>query len=106
MINTILSSPYILAVLIPGVTYLVNRMLEWQRKLDAFKRLQDDPRVFVGALVSKLIDGNSGAVLITDCVLEEYGVGFVVLSNKKERVSFTCREFESLHPVYNFDPRR
>ncbi len=106
MFNAIISSPYILAVLIPGVTYLVNRMLEWQRKRDAFRRLVDDPRIYVGALVSRLIDGSSGAVLIKDCKIDEYGIGFIVLSNKKEKVSFTCREFEALHPVYNVDPIR
>ena len=100
LITTLITAT-VLAVFGSVTTYLTNRWIDGWRKKDAFKRLQDEPTVYPGAKLARIVDNSSGAVLMKDCRVTALEVGRMVVRSivTDEVMTFTGREFEKLHVV-------
>ena len=62
-----------LAVFGSVTTYLTNRWIDGWRKKDAFNRLLNEPTIFVGARLHRILDSSSGVALIGP--LSDYRLG-------------------------------
>ena len=91
----------VLAVFGSVTTYLTNRWIDGWRKKDAYKRLFDEPTIFEGAHLHRLVDSNSGVQLLGPCRVTSLAVGRMEVAtlDGNQLMTFTGREFERLHPV-------
>ena len=96
-----------LAVLAPVLTALTHRWLEGHRRKWARQRLEADPHVNVGAYITRLeLQGHPGP-LMKSCYINRLEDGWVEIEGPNGGLmSFTCREFEQLHPVFGTPPNR
>ena len=85
----------------PFVIFAANWMTERWRKRLAYKRLLNEPTIYTGAILSRLLDANSGVLLMGRCTVVSLSVGRMEIHSltDNELMTFTGREFERLHPV-------
>ena len=86
--------------LAPVGVYLTHSWIEKGRKNRAFARLKSEPLYQVGAKIDRLIIEGNDTPIMVDCEIVSMDVGRVVIASGDERMSFTGREFERLHPVF------
>ena len=98
-----------LAILAPVIFAVTNRWLEGQRNKWARQRLEKDELFNVGAHITRLELHGHPVPLMSNCDITKMENGYVEVTGPAGRkMSFSCREFESLHPVFGekLTPRR
>ena len=100
-----LSTAVVMTVILGAVgayaTLFVNVRIDHRKKKMAYHRLRDDPYVYEGIILHKIIEAGSGNTLIGRCKVLKLEVGRLVVVSSEDQalMTFTGREFETLHPV-------
>ena len=92
----------VMAVCSPFIAFATSKYIASGHRKRAFARLTGDPFVKVGARISRLHTAGVEAPVLTDCVLTEIGVGYVVIQSADgwHATTFTGQEFEKLTPIW------
>ena len=92
----------VMAVCSPFIAFATSKYIARGQRERAFARLTGDPFVKVGARISRLHTAGVEAPVLSDCVLTEIGVGYVVIQSADGRhaTTFTGQEFEKLTPIW------
>ena len=98
--------PLVVAGLSPIVVQGTHAWVEYGRKRRSFKRLLNDPFIFVGAIIEEIRADGTDRPLVGPCriTLLQFGRMEVETLDHQLRLSFTGREFERLHPVMRAVP--
>ena len=108
MMFSSITTPLILAILVPIASFIASAWVEKGKRRRAYKRITNDPLLYEGAKFVRLeVEGLHGPLLyegvITLISVGRMEVVGMLNSGTRGRVSFTGREFEKLHPVMKVD---
>ena len=100
MLGTIIIG-VVMAVCAPFIAFATSKYIAAGHRKRAFERLTGDPYVKVGARILRLHTAGVEAPVLSDCVLTEIGVGYVVIQSDDGTLAttFTGQEFEKLTPL-------
>ena len=94
------------ALLAPIAAFVSERVVEDGRRRRAFARLVAEPLIQEGTVLDRLEISGRDQPLMGRCRIAALGVGRMEVHSLdgQQAMSFTGREFESLHPVVCLDP--
>ena len=94
---------FIAAGLGPVAVIITNKWIEEVKRKRALGRIDNEPLYKEGAIIRELRLEGSDVPLMLDCKITSIAKGRIEIRDDTGVISFTGREFEKLHPIFQIE---